>query len=235
MNQNDQIASSPSEAKKLGLTTYYTGNPCLRGHLSERVTASAGCAECLKIKARKRNSKKKAKARKKKLRKMKSKPRPEGGKHGIDVSMISDAKERKREYSNQYYHRNKDRIKELSLRECRANKRKEYIRSWQCEYRKTKEGKAISFMRKCISRCIKNKMDTTEEYLGYKKRELIERISGLFTHGMTWDNYGDWHIDHIKPINAFLKEGVEDVMIINALSNLQPLWAKDNLRKGDKF
>ena len=50
---------------------------------------------------------------------------------------------------------------------------------------------------------------------------------------MSWDNYGEWHIDHKKPISKF-KDGIS-ISTINALSNLQPLWAKDNLSKGNKF
>jgi hypothetical protein len=40
---------------------------------------------------------------------------------------------------------------------------------------------------------------------------------------MTWDNYGEWHIDHIKPVSSFDKDTPQS--IVNALSNLQPLWA----------
>jgi hypothetical protein len=50
---------------------------------------------------------------------------------------------------------------------------------------------------------------------------------------MSWSNYGRWHIDHKKPISKF-KDG-SNISVINALSNLQPLWAKDNLSKGNKF
>lgn len=40
---------------------------------------------------------------------------------------------------------------------------------------------------------------------------------------MTWNNYGEWHIDHIKPVNSFESDTPQSV--VNALSNLQPLWA----------
>ncbi|AVH85447.1 hypothetical protein Rostov1_00057 [Vibrio phage Rostov-1] len=51
---------------------------------------------------------------------------------------------------------------------------------------------------------------------------------------MSWDNWGEWHIDHIKPVAQFKREGITDPKIINALSNLQPLWAEENLKKSDK-
>ena len=52
---------------------------------------------------------------------------------------------------------------------------------------------------------------------------------------MTWENRGDWHIDHIKPMSLLIKEGVTCLRIINALSNLTPLWAHDNRSKGASY
>jgi hypothetical protein len=68
-----------------------------------------------------------------------------------------------------------------------------------------------------------------------KDTAIISRLESLFVDGMGWHNRGEWHIDHIKPIKSFLDDGVEDVSLINAPSNLQPLWAKDNLLKGSKW
>lgn len=50
---------------------------------------------------------------------------------------------------------------------------------------------------------------------------------------MSWENWGEWHIDHIKPVSKFEKNDLPSV--VNSLSNLQPLWAKDNLSKSSKF
>ena len=50
---------------------------------------------------------------------------------------------------------------------------------------------------------------------------------------MSWDNYGEWHIDHKKPISAFHKDTPPH--IINSLCNLQPLWEIDNLKKSNKY
>jgi hypothetical protein len=58
---------------------------------------------------------------------------------------------------------------------------------------------------------------------------LKTHIESLFTEGMSWDNHGKWHIDHIKPVVSFDKDIHPSV--VNALSNLQPLWAKDNRNK----
>ena len=54
-----------------------------------------------------------------------------------------------------------------------------------------------------------------------------------FQPGMSWDNYGEWHIDHIVPLAAFNYETPDDLDFGRAwaLENLQPLWAKENIRK----
>lgn len=74
-----------------------------------------------------------------------------------------------------------------------------------------------------------------EEACGYSFDELTKRIESQFKDGMSWDNRSEWHIDHIKPIKAFLDEGITDPAIINALDNLQPLWAHENISKGAKY
>jgi hypothetical protein len=77
---------------------------------------------------------------------------------------------------------------------------------------------------------------TSEQIVGYTKKDLVCYIDKLLFPDMTWENHGKvWHIDHIKPVIQFVKEGVTDPKIINALSNLQPLLVKENLSKGCKY
>jgi len=73
----------------------------------------------------------------------------------------------------------------------------------------------------------------TVEILGYSPMDLKCYLESLFTIGMTWDNHGEWHIDHIIPVTSFDID--THPSIINALSNLQPLWAIDNLKKSNKY
>lgn len=69
--------------------------------------------------------------------------------------------------------------------------------------------------------------------LGYTTDELRSHIESLFLEGMNWENWGAWHIDHIRPVSSF--PSGTPLTEINALSNLRPLWAPENLRKSSKW
>jgi hypothetical protein len=67
--------------------------------------------------------------------------------------------------------------------------------------------------------------------LGISIPEFRAYIAGKFTSGMSWDNYGEWHLDHIKPLKSFDLTDVEQAKAAVHFSNYQPLWALDNQRK----
>jgi hypothetical protein len=77
----------------------------------------------------------------------------------------------------------------------------------------------------------------TEKLVGYSVIELRDHLESLFLPGMSWENYGEWHIDHIIPDSRFKYASAGDPSFKKswALQNLQPLWAKDNLSKGNKI
>lgn len=68
--------------------------------------------------------------------------------------------------------------------------------------------------------------------LGMSIADFREYLEKMFTEGMTWDNYGEWHIDHIQPLNSFDLTDKEQALKACHYTNLQPLWAEENLRKG---
>ena len=76
-----------------------------------------------------------------------------------------------------------------------------------------------------------------ESLVGYTLEHLKKHLEELFIEGMTWDNMGQWHIDHEIPISAFnfTKSEHIDFKKCWALSNLQPMWAFDNYSKRDKL
>jgi hypothetical protein len=71
----------------------------------------------------------------------------------------------------------------------------------------------------------------TEELHGYDVEAFKAHIEAQFEGWMSWDNYGDWHIDHVVPVVRFLRQGVTDPRIINALPNLRPLERAQNLSR----
>lgn len=92
-----------------------------------------------------------------------------------------------------------------------------------------------TMLQNCLKRAHKKKTDHTYTLLGYTSADLKAYLESMFKPGMSWLNRSEWHIDHIKPVIQFIKEGITDPAIICALSNLQPLWAQENLQKNAKW
>ena len=79
------------------------------------------------------------------------------------------------------------------------------------------------------------KVSPTLTLVGCTVEELWIHLEKQFKPGMTRENYGLWHVDHIKPLSAFNLFIPEQQMIAFHFTNLQPLWAKENLSKGPKY
>ncbi len=77
----------------------------------------------------------------------------------------------------------------------------------------------------------------TWELLGYSPDQLKAHLEARFSEGMSWESYGQWHIDHIRPLSSFVITGPNcpELRRAWALENLQPLWAADNIRKGARW
>jgi hypothetical protein len=80
-----------------------------------------------------------------------------------------------------------------------------------------------------------SKSKKTFELFGYTPLQLIENISGKLKDGMTLDNYGMWHIDHIKPLSLFDLSNEVEIKKAWSFENIQPLWANENIRKSNKY
>jgi len=97
-----------------------------------------------------------------------------------------------------------------------------------------------TIMRKVIQRIMEckgiKKNHKSSEYVGCSPGFLRNHIEALFMPGMTWENYGEWHIDHIVPLSWFPFRADESWMFVAShWTNLQPMWAKDNLTKSNRF
>ena len=69
--------------------------------------------------------------------------------------------------------------------------------------------------------------------MGCTPLQLREHLEKQFVDGMTWDNRSDWHIDHIIPLSS--AKTTEELNTLCHYTNLQPLWASENLSKGKKM
>ena len=78
-----------------------------------------------------------------------------------------------------------------------------------------------------------NKTYKTVDIVGCSPEFVKEHLEKQFIEGMTWENQGKWHIDHIIPLSSAKTE--EEVYKLCHYTNLQPLWAEDNLKKGSKI
>lgn len=146
----------------------------------------------------------------------------------------------------QYYSKNSEKVKkkvieynkknpEVRVKHINSDKHKNYMRLYRKKHYEQNPHVYIlrSILRNTLKRIGMKKQGKTVELLGYSALELKEHIEKLFIEGMSWENHGEWHIDHKKPVSSFDKS--EKISIINSLDNLQPLWAKDNLKKSNKF
>jgi len=92
-------------------------------------------------------------------------------------------------------------------------------------------------MRNCVGRHLRGRLRSsrTEDLLGCSFTFLRFWLESKFLPNMSWENYGDWHVDHIRPLASFdLTDPKQQALAFHFL-NLQPLWAKDNLSKGAKI
>ena len=87
-----------------------------------------------------------------------------------------------------------------------------------------------------LNKAIKNnqKRGSAVKDLGCSIEYLKKYLEAQFELGMTWNNHGDWHIDHIEPLAGFNLDNREELLQAVHYTNLQPLWAEENLKKSNK-
>jgi len=139
--------------------------------------------------------------------------------------------------SKENYNKKKEYY-QLKARE-RQKRNREQINEQRRE-RKEKDPnfRIVGNLRSRVSAAIKNqggvKAFKTIELLGTTVDHTRDHLESQFVEGMSWSNYGEWHIDHIVPCAAFDLTDIEQQKKCFHYTNLQPLWAKDNISKGDK-
>lgn len=148
-------------------------------------------------------------------------------------------KEKDRLYSKEYYNKNKEKIKERNNLYYNENKKDCLERVKIYSFNRSKkdiEYKLVRNLRSRMYRAIKKETKTGSAVndLGISILEFKLYIEKLWKPGMTWNNWGrhGWHIDHIIPLSSFNLSNREEFLKAVHYTNLQPLWAKENLKKG---
>jgi ribosomal protein S27E len=136
----------------------------------------------------------------------------------------------------------KNRTKEINRVTKYRQIHKEEIRKSSSNYEKNRKKIDVNYRIRCylasrIWKVLKgiDKSKSTIKLLGCSIEELKNHLASKFTKGMSWDNYGKWHIDHIKPCASFDLNKESEQRKCFHYTNLQPLWAEDNLSKGAKY
>jgi hypothetical protein len=147
-------------------------------------------------------------------------------------------KEKRKKYKKLYRDSNKNQTTEW-IKNWRINN-KDKIRVYRNIKRETNiQYKLSDNLRGRLRKAIKGnqKSGSAVKDLGCTIDELKTYLESKFLNGMTWDNYGyyGWHIDHIKPLSSFDLSDRKQMLEACHYTNLQPLWAKDNLIKSDNI
>ena len=151
-------------------------------------------------------------------------------------------KDKRKVYEKTYRDLNKDKIKVVKRLYQKLNRDK--INKTKRNYRKNKLNTDIQYklsdlLRGRLRKALKGicTSGSAIEYLGCTVPELKSYLESKFLPGMSWDNWtiDGWHIDHIKPLASFDLTVKEQLLEACHYTNLQPLWAKDNLSKGSKL
>lgn len=154
------------------------------------------------------------------------------------------------EYSKKHKNLNKDKVAHSKQKWYSQNK--EYVLDYQQKFYKENKEKIIKRVvkysverrrkdpvfrlsrniRSRVYKALKQKTSVSiSSLVGCSLDDLKQHIESKWQPGMTWDNYGKWHVDHIKPLVDFNLLNEEELKKAAHFSNLQPLWAIENLKK----
>ena len=162
---------------------------------------------------------------------------------GNEIGYKSSCKRCNNLKSIDWYNKNKETYNS-NKKIYRSKNREKINNTYKSYYNRRMENDGIfrvtrntrSLIRSTFKRTINgnfNKSKKTEDILGCSMNEFILYISSLFKNGMNLENHGMWHIDHIIPISKAKCE--DDVIRLNHYTNLQPLWANENIIKKNNY
>ena len=224
---------SRKDAIAKGMNRYFTGKPCKHGHISERYTQAGNCDSCQSIKAKRHQKTEKYKIYVRKYRQ---------SEHGRKI--VNEAAKR-------FFKTDKGKL--IKKRFDSSEKGKILLKTYQ----KSEKGKLTrkrflennphhvvahnlrTQLRLQLYKVKSTKEESFSKLLGCDVRFLKKYIEKQFIKKMSWDNYGEWHVDHIVPFAYFMNNydftQTKIQKIACHYSNLQPMWAKENISKSDKI
>ncbi len=148
-----------------------------------------------------------------------------------------DNKEHIDTYNKEYYQQNREVHLNRGRAWYRANRERRVMQT--IEYASHRRDTDLNFRLACnlrsrLSIAVRHcqKAGSAVADLGITIPEFKLWIYSQFEGGMGWDNYGEWHLDHVKPLASFDLTDREQFLEACNWLNYQPLWAEDNLRKG---
>jgi len=167
-----------------------------------------------------------------------------GGKSASDKRNYYKHKEKKSRNYKKWSKENKEQLKTYSKKWRKENR--EHVNQYARDYERKRRAEDPKYRlgvrtRTAVWQLLKerniNKTNKTFALLGYTIEELMAHLEKQFTEGMNWDNYGEWHVDHKKPMTSFQFESTDDEQfkLCWCLDNLQPLWKSENLSKGSRY
>jgi predicted transcriptional regulator len=118
----------------------------------------------------------------------------------------------------------------LDQDEVRRKQREYQLRKSACE-----EYRTLRTLRRLTRRCYKEpiKESTCVSLIGCTQEQFRLHLEQQFKPGMSHENHGSWHIDHVRPLASFNLNDPLEVRAACHYTNFQPLWATDNLKKSD--
>ena len=128
-----------------------------------------------------------------------------------------------RENTKKWHQENKERVNESA----RLRKQNNLSNKLKANLRK----RLSTLLRMSIVR----KTEQTLDLLGLSMPEFMTYLESKFTEGMSFENYGKWHLDHIIPCYHFDLTKIQDRKKCFHYSNIQPMWAIDNLKKNKRL
>jgi hypothetical protein len=145
-------------------------------------------------------------------------------------------REKRNAKSREWYYKNKEKRNKYSKQYQKDNK-EELNRKKKEKYSKDVSYRLKLNLRNRLNAAIRNKCKSGSAVkdLGCTIDDFILYIESLFCDGMTWENWGEWHLDHIKPLSKFDLENREQFLEACNYRNIQPMWALDNLQKSNKI